>query len=218
MRLDTPQLELSLACGAGALDIAVLRLRHPPTGLQPLELSTAPLLPGAPAFAWGYALFNPVSGQPPLLTCGAVSRVLTLPDATGRQLPAMLLTTAAVHAGASGGAMLDGAGRMLGLITSNTRHASGRTIPHLNFSIPAAWLQRLWAYLQQSQVTSHYFVQTGAKCATTTVAEVCMRDVLQMASSIRVFDDTGPQLKRLWSLQPFVEDMHEGQPLLRSKI
>ena len=38
----------------------------------------------------------------------------------------MLLTTASVQSGASGGAVLDpGSGRLLGLVTSNAKHASG---------------------------------------------------------------------------------------------
>ena len=37
----------------------------------------------------------------------------------------MLLTTAAVHSGASGGAVLDAEGRLLGMVTSNAQHVSG---------------------------------------------------------------------------------------------
>lgn len=40
--------------------------------------------------------------------------------------PGMLLTTASVQSGASGGAVLDPAtGALLGLVTSNAKHASG---------------------------------------------------------------------------------------------
>lgn len=75
----------------------------------------------------------------------------------------MLLTTAAVHSGASGGACLNAVtGELLGLVTSNAKHtqrlppgsAAGRggsssgsgggaqvwVLPHLNFAIPAAQL------------------------------------------------------------------------------
>lgn len=46
----------------------------------------------------------------------------------------MLITTAAVHRGASGGAVLDAAsGALAGLVTSNARHASGTTLPDINF-------------------------------------------------------------------------------------
>jgi S1-C subfamily serine protease len=43
----------------------------------------------------------------------------------GHQRAAMLLTTAAVHSGASGGAVLSAWGQLLGMVTSNARHVSG---------------------------------------------------------------------------------------------
>lgn len=111
---------------AGALDIAVIQISRPTADLQPVPLSTILQRPGGDCFVVGHALFNPAGGSRPLLTRGNVAQVLALPDGqNGRQLTAMLLTTAAVHSGASGGAVVDGAGRLLGLITSNARHASG---------------------------------------------------------------------------------------------
>ncbi len=109
---------------AGALDIAVIQISRPTADLQPVPLSTILQRPGGDCFVVGHALFNPAGGSRPLLTCGNVAQVLALPE----QLSAMLLTTAAVHSGASGGAVVDGAGRLLGLITSNARHASGEMI------------------------------------------------------------------------------------------
>ena len=114
---------------AGALDIAVVRIVRPLPDLQPVTLSALPPRPGDPCFVAGHALFNPDSGIRPLLTRGCVAQVLELPDVdTVRPRPAMLLTTAAVHSGASGGAVLDESGRLLGLVTSNARHASGGNI------------------------------------------------------------------------------------------
>lgn len=84
----------------------------------------------------------------------------------------MLLSTAAVHGGASGGACLDAAtGELLGLVTSNAKHTQrlppGQTraagsrrsgsssggavvsvLPHLNFAIPAAQLAPVVAAAQ----------------------------------------------------------------------
>lgn len=93
----------------------------------------------------------------------AASRPACLPPlqvvhAPGSRAPAMLLTTAAVHSGASGGAVLDAAsGALLGLVTSNAKHSSRASsasdwlggavhgqhtiLPHINFSIPAAQLR-----------------------------------------------------------------------------
>lgn len=54
----------------------------------------------------------------------ALLQVLRLP-CKGHQRAAMLLTTAAVHSGASGGAVLSAGGRLLGMVTSNAWHVSG---------------------------------------------------------------------------------------------
>jgi peroxisomal leader peptide-processing protease len=54
-------------------------------------------------------------------------QVLRLPRG-GQQRAAMLLTTAAVHSGASGGAALSAEGRLLGMVTSNARHVSGAVL------------------------------------------------------------------------------------------
>ena len=60
----------------------------------------------------------------------------------------MLLTTAAVQSGASGGAVISASGRLAALVTSNSRHATtGRPLPALNYSIAAAALRPLWETL-----------------------------------------------------------------------
>ena len=75
--------------------------------------------------------------------CHLSAQVVRAPT-SGR--PAMLLTTAAVHSGASGGAVVDAdTGGWLGLVTSNAKHSGAKhatqqratVLPHLNFSIPA---------------------------------------------------------------------------------
>ena len=53
-----------------------------------------------------------------------------------------------MHAGASGGALINVQGQVAGLVTSNTKHATLGTVPHLNFSIAAAALQPLVAAAQ----------------------------------------------------------------------
>lgn len=56
-------------------------------------------------------------------------------------------------AGASGGAVIDESGCLVGMVTSNTRHiATGQSLPHLNFSLHAAALRPLWACLRASLV------------------------------------------------------------------
>ena len=47
--------------------------------------------------------------------------------------------------------MLDEAGLLVGLVTSNTRHVgTGRSLARLNFSVHAAALRPLWALLMAS--------------------------------------------------------------------
>jgi len=55
--------------------------------------------------------------------------------------PSMLLTTASVHSGASGGALVSRQGKLLGLVTSNARHVSGATLSRFNFCIALEELQ-----------------------------------------------------------------------------
>ncbi|KAG9146559.1 hypothetical protein Leryth_026888 [Lithospermum erythrorhizon] len=68
--------------------------------------------------------------------------------------PVMLETTAAVHPGGSGGAVINGDGYMVGLVTSNARHGGGMVIPHLNFSIPCAALEPIFRYSRDMQESS----------------------------------------------------------------
>lgn len=56
----------------------------------------------------------------------------------------MLITTAAVHSGASGAAVVDqDSGELLGMVTSNARHGAGATLPRLNFCIAGEELRAL---------------------------------------------------------------------------
>jgi len=85
---------------------------------------------------------------------------------------AVLLTTAAVYSGASGGAVIDPTtGTVLGLITSNTRlvrpndhtrstkagvlDTRAELYPHMNYSIPAAVLKRVVEVLRINIIDNH---------------------------------------------------------------
>ena len=62
----------------------------------------------------------------------------------------MVMTSATVHAGASGGAVVTADGCIAGITTSNARHSgSGSTIPNLNFAVAGEALQPLWALAAQ---------------------------------------------------------------------
>lgn len=135
----------------GPLDIALLQLDTVPAGLVPIKPEEDCPFPGTTAVVIGHGLFGPRSELCPSLSAGVVSRVVkagSLPQlgSSLEELPAMLETTAAVHPGGSGGAVVNEHGRMIGLVTSNARHSGGAVIPHLNFSIPFAALKPIFSF------------------------------------------------------------------------
>ena len=78
----------------------------------------------------------------------------------GSRSAAMLLTSATVHPGASGGAVVSADGCVVGITTSNARHsASGSTIPNLNFAVAADALRSLWQLAAQPQGLNHTALQ-----------------------------------------------------------
>ena len=82
-----------------------------------------------------------------------------------------------VSAGASGGAVVDEAGFLVGLVTSNTKHVgTGRSLTRLNFSIHAAALRPLWALLRASAAAD------------------------RVAEALRRLDVDTPALRQLWAL------------------
>ncbi|KAL4201250.1 hypothetical protein AMTRI_Chr02g215120 [Amborella trichopoda] len=144
----------------GPLDIALLQLEHRPNVLQPIIPDTQSPSPGSRAYVVGHGLFGPRSDLCPSVSSGVVARVVKtqIPvkpdesnDSEERNLPAMLETTAAVHAGGSGGAVVNTDGCMIGLVTSNARHSGGTVIPHLNFSIPYAALIPVFKFAKDMQ-------------------------------------------------------------------
>ena len=133
--------------------------------------------PGAPVCVVGHARIGPnavhaghVDGSPAVYP-GVMSAIVrrtnrrTKPGAATRGSkgahmyrstapPAMYQTTASVHSGASGGAVVcPRHGTFLGLVTSNARlGADGSVVPNLNFSIPASLLEPLFAAADAKKV------------------------------------------------------------------
>ncbi|CAK9238521.1 unnamed protein product [Sphagnum troendelagicum] len=137
----------------GPLDIALLQLELPPQGLCPIVPEKECPTPGSTAVVLGHGLFGPRSELCPSVSAGVVARVVKACSTSFFSIvhtsdkkeeksgnAAMLQTTAAVHPGGSGGAVVNGEGRMIGLVTSNARHSGGTVIPYLNFSVPCAAL------------------------------------------------------------------------------
>nr|XP_046213763.1 peroxisomal leader peptide-processing protease [Oncorhynchus gorbuscha] len=118
-------------------DVAVVQLRHLPPEVVVSRLATS-FTPGEDVVVVGYGAFGQRCG--PSLTSGILSRSI---GCHGQAV--MLQTTAAVQAGASGGAVVRaGSGELLGLVSSNTRDFSAKvTYPHLNFSVPMTVLEPL---------------------------------------------------------------------------
>ncbi|XP_019419712.1 PREDICTED: glyoxysomal processing protease, glyoxysomal isoform X2 [Lupinus angustifolius] len=157
VRLD--HVNPSVWCGArvvyickGPWDVALLQLESVPKNLLPVEINFSRPSTGSKTYVIGHGLFGPKCGFFPSVCSGVVAKVVEAKTPQSYQsiqpelmhmhefFPAMLETTAAVHPGASGGAVINSDGHMIGLVTSNARHGGGTIIPHLNFSIPSAAL------------------------------------------------------------------------------
>ncbi|KAL5774430.1 hypothetical protein ACOSP7_011987 [Xanthoceras sorbifolium] len=143
----------------GPLDVALLQLECVPDHLCPIIADFAQPSVGSAAYVIGHGLFGPRCGLFPSVCSGVVSKVVkaTLPSYYQSILqedsgyPVMLETTAAIHPGGSGGAVVNLDGHMIGLVTSNARHGGGTVIPHLNFSIPCAVLAPIFRFARDMQ-------------------------------------------------------------------
>jgi S1-C subfamily serine protease len=126
--------------------------------------------------------------------------------------PSMLITTAAVHGGASGGALVNARGQLVGLVTSNARHARGATLPHCNFCIAAAELRPLWTWAQQMQqqqqpgsnisnATSDMISSSSSSAAGMAAAADAAASAAAMLRELQALDLRDEAGSRLWALQ-----------------
>ncbi|KAK7331953.1 hypothetical protein VNO80_28698 [Phaseolus coccineus] len=142
----------------GPWDVALLQLESVLDNLLPMTMDFSRPSTGSKAFVIGHGLFGPKHGFFPSVCSGVVAKVVEAktPESylsiqtehmhNREYFPAMLETTAAIHPGASGGAVINSDGHMIGLVTSNARHSGGTVIPHLNFSIPSAALAPIFKF------------------------------------------------------------------------
>ncbi|XP_041993686.1 glyoxysomal processing protease, glyoxysomal-like [Salvia splendens] len=144
----------------GPLDVALLQLEIAPDQLCPISLDVDCPSSGSEAFVIGHGLFGPRCDFLPSACLGVIAKVIEAarsPETRSNKLnscerfPAMLETTAAVHPGSSGGAVVNSNGCMIGLVTSNAKHGGGTVIPHLNFSIPCAALKPILKFSEDMQ-------------------------------------------------------------------
>jgi hypothetical protein len=116
------------------------------------DLFEIPLKRGMDIFVIGYPLFQPLSTsgaiRRPTCTKGVLSTIVTTRD----QVPCCVQTSAQVHMGNSGGAIVNEQGQLVGLVTSNTKLLNDRNadaqkttklIPTMNFAIPPHALKPL---------------------------------------------------------------------------
>jgi S1-C subfamily serine protease len=119
-------------------DLAVLAIDAPPERLEPLPLGdSAGLRVGQRAAAIG----NPF-GLDWTLTSGIVSGLGRVVETEwGLVLDGLIQTDAAIHPGNSGGPLLDGQGRLIGLNTALAREPGGTAA--FGFAVPVDSLARL---------------------------------------------------------------------------
>lgn len=114
-------------------DLAVLQIDAPPDSLLPVKVGTSGDIRVGQSC---YAIGSPF-GLENTLTAGLVSGLnRSIPSPTGRQISGVIQTDAAINAGNSGGALLDGFGRLIGINTATfTRQGSGMS-SGVNFALP----------------------------------------------------------------------------------
>ncbi|CAH9114191.1 unnamed protein product [Cuscuta epithymum] len=164
----------------GPLDVALLQLDFVPHQLCPISVDFTAPSPGSKAYILGHGLFGPRCELLPSACSGVIAKVVEAKRSVHYQItrerhfPALLETTAAVHSGSSGGAVVNSDGLMIGLVTSNSRHGGGTIIPCLNFSIPCAALKPIFKFSED------------------------MRDL----SLLKYLDEPNEQLSALWESAP----------------
>ncbi|GJN14831.1 hypothetical protein PR202_gb01696 [Eleusine coracana subsp. coracana] len=112
----------------GPLDVALLQMEKVPNELNAIRPEFICPTAGSSVYVVGHGLLGPRAGLSSSLSTGVVSKIVNIPSAQhshlagtmefgNRDIPVMLQTTAAVHPGASGGALINSHGLMIGLIT-----------------------------------------------------------------------------------------------------
>ncbi|CAC5409704.1 TYSND1 [Mytilus coruscus] len=113
-------------------DIAVLTC--PLNSEKHVQISPKPVSQGDRVYVIGHAVFGEEKNLEPTITSGIISKVLCI-----NNVPVMIQTTCAVHAGASGGAIVNQYGQLVGIPVSNAKDTESKaTYPHINMCIPIA--------------------------------------------------------------------------------
>ncbi|KAL9959039.1 hypothetical protein ACROYT_G036120 [Oculina patagonica] len=104
---------------------------------------------GEEIYVVGFPLFASHLHTGASIVSGIISNV-----AYADNKPVLLQSTAAVHCGASGGALVSmETGELLGMVTSHTKDANlSSSFPHINFSIPTDLLYKLVSAVKSGDV------------------------------------------------------------------
>lgn len=144
----------------GCLDAALLLARPVRHGVPPLfnpslwqrRAGAEELVQGIEVSAVGYGLFGPgCPWQGPAVTTGQLCKIAYSCDPDHGRRAAVLQSSAAVHRGCSGGALV-AQGRLLGMVTTNVKQQDGSVMPHVNFILPVTLLTPICTYLENLKV------------------------------------------------------------------
>ncbi|XP_052243533.1 peroxisomal leader peptide-processing protease-like isoform X2 [Dreissena polymorpha] len=141
-------------------DIAVLQSR-PFRGQKTASASNIKSVEeGEVVYVVGYAIFRHDGDPVPMVTRGVVAKVNMIGN-----VPVMLQTTCAVHAGASGGGVFNSKGQLVAMVICNSRDSvSGASYPHVNMCVPLATLEPfLSQYLANGDRRSLHILTTHNK-------------------------------------------------------
>jgi len=123
-----------------SLDAALLKLLNPPTHLKGLSCQQKDdYHVGKHVWVIGHAYPQSTLKLPASIYGGAISSVEK--DTDG--VPTVIQTTANIHPGCSGGALVDSNGDLVALVAGNSVHNTGYALPHLNFCVPFSMLRSI---------------------------------------------------------------------------
>lgn len=120
------------------IDLAVVSVLG--SNLHPIATNRSPTQ-GEAVFAVGFALSSQIAGLSPIISRGTLNKVVLY-----KGLPTLLLSSALVLNGHSGGALIDADHRLIGIISSNAKLNKAQIFPHCNMSVSytASLRNELW--------------------------------------------------------------------------
>ncbi|MBK9168047.1 MAG: trypsin-like peptidase domain-containing protein [Bryobacterales bacterium] len=167
---ESKSFALRLVVADKANDLALLRL-EPDSGALPKPIAVIPSTGaelGAEIFTIGFPLGD-LLGRDHKVTTGVISAKSGIEGD-----PRVLQVSAPIQPGSSGGPVLDGSGRVIGILTSTLNadylYSKQRHIPqNVNFAVKSEYLLML---LQQQSDSRTYFPALAGKARTDQIAEL----------------------------------------------